>query len=103
MDRRDRDPAVDDGVEIGALDGEAGRRRAADPEVGDAARIEPLDELVLVDAPAEPRDLDAVALLDRDGGDVDVDQLAARQAVLEDVAGDERSAAAAARAKSGCS
>ncbi len=40
VDRRDRDPAVDDGVEVRPLDGQAGRRRTADPEVGDAARVE---------------------------------------------------------------
>ena len=65
VDRRDRDPAVDDRVEVGAGTGEPGRRRAADPEVGDAARVEPLDELVLVDALAEAGDLEAVELLER--------------------------------------
>ena len=54
------------------------------------ARIEPLDQLVLVDPPAQPRDLEALALLGRDGRHVDVDQLAPRQAVLEDVPGDGR-------------
>ena len=71
-------------------DREAGRRRPADPEVGDAARVEPLDELVLVDPPAEAGDLEALELLGVTRRDVDVDQLAARQAVLEDVAGDRR-------------
>ena len=65
VDRRDGDAPVDDGVEVGARDGQPGRRRAADPEVGDAARVAPLDELVGVDAPAEPGDLDALALLER--------------------------------------
>src|SRR4029079_341967 len=36
VDRRDRDPAVDDRVEVGTRDRQPGRRRAADPEVGDA-------------------------------------------------------------------
>ena len=67
-----------------------GRRRPADPEVGDAARIDPLDELVLVDAAPESGHLEALALLGRHAGHVDVDQLAARQAVLEDVPGDGR-------------
>ena len=67
-----------------------GRRRAADPEVGDPARVEPLDELVLVDPPAEPGDLDPSHSSIVAGRDVDVDQLAARQAVLEDVPGDDR-------------
>ena len=71
-------------------DGEPGRRRAADPVVGDAARIEPLDELVLVDAPAEAGDLEPAELLGRHGRHVDVEQLAPRQPVLEDVAGDDR-------------
>ena len=90
MDRRDRDPAVDDRVEVRAVDGQPGRRRAADPEVGDPARVDPLDQLVLVDAAAEAGHLEPLALLRRDGGDVDVDELAARQAVLEDVPGDRR-------------
>ena len=49
MDRRHRDPLVHDGVEVGPLDGEPRRRRTADPEVGDAARVLAGDELVLVD------------------------------------------------------
>ena len=36
VDRRDRDPAIDDGVEVRARDRQPRRRRAADPEVGDA-------------------------------------------------------------------
>ena len=59
VDRRDGDPPVDHGVEVGALDGQPGRRRPADPEVRDPARIDALDQLVLVDALAEPGDLDA--------------------------------------------
>ena len=62
---RDGDAAVDHGVEVGPRHGQPRRRRAADPEVGDAARVEPLDELVLVDALAEAGDLDPLALLDR--------------------------------------
>ena len=76
LDRRDRDAPVDDGVEVGARHGQPGRRRPADPEVGDAARVEPLDELVLVDALAQARHLEAVALVGLDGRHVDVDQLA---------------------------
>ena len=65
VDRRDRDPPVDDGVEVRPLDREPRRRRAADPEVGDAARVDPLDQLVLVDAPAKTGHLETLALLRR--------------------------------------
>ena len=90
MDRGHSDPPVDDGVKVRSGNSQPGRRRATDPEVGDAARVDPLDELVLVDAPAEPGDLESLGLLGWHGRDVDVDELAARQAVLEDVAGDRR-------------
>ena len=85
MDRRDGDASVDDRMEVRALHGQPRRRRPADPEVGDAARIEPDDQLVLVDALAEAGDLEPFALLRRDAGHVDVDQLPGRQPVLEDV------------------
>jgi hypothetical protein len=85
VDGGDGDALVHDGVEIGAGIRKPGRWRSADPEVGDAARVEPLDELVRVDAAAEPGDLDPLACLGVDGGDVDVDELAARQPVVEDV------------------
>ena len=88
VDRGDRDPPIDHGVEVGALHGQAGRRRPADPEVGDSARVGPLDQLVLVDALAEAGHLDTLELLERDGRYVDVDQLARRQAVFQDVARD---------------
>ena len=65
VDRRHRDAPVDDGVEVGPRDGQARRRRSADPEVGDPARVQALDQLVLVDALAQAGDLDAVALLER--------------------------------------
>ena len=90
VDRGDRDPPVDDRMEVGAGDRQAGRRRAADPEVGDAARVAPLDQLVRVHPPAEAGDLDAFALLEGRGRDVDVDELAARQALGQDVAGHDR-------------
>ena len=64
VDRRDRDPPVDHGVEVRARDADPGRRRPADPVVRHAARVDPLDQLVLVDAPADARDLEPLALLD---------------------------------------
>ena len=73
---RDREVAVDDRVEVGAGGGVAGGCRPADPVVGDAARIEPLDELVLVDALAHAGDLDEVEIGSLAmGRHVDVEQL----------------------------
>ena len=76
-------------MEVRALDREPGRRRAADPEVGDAPRVLPPDELVLVDALAEAGDLDPLAFFERHPRHVDVEQLALGQPVLEDVARDD--------------
>jgi len=56
---------------------------------GDASRVLSLDQVVLVDALAETGDLEPIELVGLDGGHVDVDELARREAVLEDVPGDD--------------
>ena len=53
VDRRHRHPPVDDRVEVRAGDADPGRGRAADPVVGNAAGVEALGELILVDAAAD--------------------------------------------------
>ena len=77
------------------------RRRAADPVVGDAARVEALDELVLVDAPADAGDLEPPALLDVTAGTLTLSSSPC-EARARGCSGDA-AAARAASAKSACS
>src|SRR5207248_10924562 len=65
MQRRDGDAAVLHGLEVGPLVVGPRWRAAADPVVRPAARIEPLDDPLGVDALSELRDLHAAELADR--------------------------------------
>jgi hypothetical protein len=90
VDRRHRDAPVHDGVVVGAGHGDPRRRRPPDPVVRDAARVQPLDELVLVHAPPHAGHLEPLALVDGHRGHVHAQELAPPQAVLQHVPGHDR-------------